>query len=172
MPASSQVLLTGVRSITNLILTPGLINLDFADVNSVMKDQGLALMGVGEAAGDGRAERAVRAALKNPLLESTDISEARGVLVSFCGSGDLSLYEVEEALAEYHATADRKLGNDMLARAAGPHVDVMDLLLSNGAEPSLIDKEGNTVDATQIVQTYRALSGKGADEADGAKDEL
>jgi len=79
---------------------------------------------------------------------------------------------VEEALAEYHATADRKLGNDMLARAAGPHVDVMDLLLSNGAEPSLIDKEGNTVDATQIVQTYRALSGKGADEADGAKDEL
>ena len=48
----------------------------------------------------------------------------------------------------------------------------MELLLQHGAEPSLIDKEGNTVDATQIVQTYRALSGKGADEADGAKDEL
>ena len=125
MPASSQVLLTGVRSITNLILTPGLINLDFADVNSVMKDQGLALMGVGEAAGDGRAERAVRAALKNPLLESTDISEARGVLVSFCGSGDLSLYEVEEALAElreqlspdaqiiFGATFDDSLGKSL-----------------------------------------------------------
>ena len=124
-PASSQVLLTGVRSITNLILTPGLINLDFADVNSVMKDQGLALMGVGEAAGDGRAERAVRAALKNPLLESTDISEARGVLVSFCGSGDLSLYEVEEALAElreqlspdaqiiFGATFDDSLGKSL-----------------------------------------------------------
>ena len=125
MPTSSQVLLTGVRSITNLILTPGLINLDFADVNSVMKDQGLALMGVGEAAGDGRAERAVRAALKNPLLESTDISEARGVLVSFCGSGDLSLYEVEEALAElreqlspdaqiiFGATFDDSLGKSL-----------------------------------------------------------
>ena len=120
-----MVLLTGVRSITNLILTPGLINLDFADVNSVMKDQGLALMGVGEAAGDGRAERAVRAALKNPLLESTDISEARGVLVSFCGSGDLSLYEVEEALAElreqlspdaqiiFGATFDDSLGKSL-----------------------------------------------------------
>ena len=125
VPTSSQVLLTGVRSITNLILTPGLINLDFADVNSVMKDQGLALMGVGEAAGDGRAERAVRAALKNPLLESTDISEARGVLVSFCGSGDLSLYEVEEALAElreqlspdaqiiFGATFDDSLGKSL-----------------------------------------------------------
>ena len=122
---SDEVLLTGVRSITNLILTPGLINLDFADVNSVMKDQGLALMGVGEAAGDGRAERAVRAALKNPLLESTDISEARGVLVSFCGSGDLSLYEVEEALAElreqlspdaqiiFGATFDDSLGKSL-----------------------------------------------------------
>ena len=79
---------------------------------------------------------------------------------------------VEEALAEYSATADRKLGNDMLARAAGPHIEVMELLLAQGAEASLIDKEGNTVDATQIVQTYRNLSGKGAEDADSSKDEL
>ena len=79
---------------------------------------------------------------------------------------------VEEALTEYSATADRKLGNDMLARAAGPHIEAMELLLASGAEPSLIDKEGNTVDATQIVATYRALSSKGADEAEAAKDEL
>lgn len=86
---------------------------------------------------------------------------------------------VEEALAEYSATADRKLGNDMLARAAGPHIEVMEKLLAEGAEPSLIDKEGNTVDATAIVQMYRSLSskdakggGEGEDAEGGSKDEL
>lgn len=80
---------------------------------------------------------------------------------------------VEEALAEYSVNHDRKLGNDMLARAAGSHVEVMSMLLANGAEPSLIDKEGNTVDATTIVATYRALSSGGAAaEGDGSKDEL
>ena len=85
---------------------------------------------------------------------------------------------VEEALQEYAATADRKLGNDMLARAAAPHIEVMEKLLSAGAEPSLIDKEGNTVDALRIVQTYQSLASKAegeaaADEAaGGTKDEL
>jgi len=79
---------------------------------------------------------------------------------------------VEEALQEYSATADRKLGNDMLARAGGPHIEVMELLLAQGAESSLIDKEGNTVDATAIVQTYRALADNKVQEEDGSKDEL
>jgi len=80
---------------------------------------------------------------------------------------------VEEALQEYADPTDRKLGNDMLARAAGAHVDVMELLLGQTAEPSLIDKDGNTVDATAIVATYRALSREGAAEvSDGSKDEL
>ena len=81
---------------------------------------------------------------------------------------------VEEALIEYSAAADRKLGNEMLARAAGPHLEAMDLLLQHGAEPSLIDKEGNTVDAAVIVATYRKLARDGKeDEAEGGgKDEL
>lgn len=79
---------------------------------------------------------------------------------------------VEEALQEYADPNDRKLGNDMLARAAGAHVEVMELLLAQSAEPSLIDKEGNTVDATAIVASYRALSKDVPDAADGAKDEL
>ena len=74
------MLLRGVRAITGLILTPGLVNLDFADVSAVMRDRGLALMGTGEAEGDGRAAAAVESALDNPLLESTDISQAEGVL--------------------------------------------------------------------------------------------
>lgn len=85
---------------------------------------------------------------------------------------------VEEALAEYAALQDRKLGNDMLARAAGSHVEVMGMLLSHGAEPSLIDKEGNTVDATTIINTYKALAASGGENTaeggaiEGAKDEL
>jgi len=83
---------------------------------------------------------------------------------------------VEEALQEYADPNDRKLGNDMLARAAGAHVEVMEMLLAQNAEPSLIDKEGNTVDANTIVQTYRALSMDDAETAEGGngggKDEL
>ena len=80
---------------------------------------------------------------------------------------------VEEALLEYAAAADKKLSNDMLARAAGPHVEVMEALLAKGAEPSLIDKEGNTVDASTIVATYRSLGKEGAAElGTGSKDEL
>ena len=81
---------------------------------------------------------------------------------------------VEEAIAEYAGSADRKLGNDMLARAAGPHVEVMEQLLAHGAEPSLIDNDGNTVDATTIVATYRSLAKDGPQEeaTGGSKDEL
>ena len=78
---------------------------------------------------------------------------------------------VEEALQEYAASQDRKLGNDMLARAAQSHVDVMELLIAQGAEPSLIDKDGNTVDGATIVATFRNLA-KGVDDEDAPKDEL
>jgi ankyrin repeat protein len=78
---------------------------------------------------------------------------------------------VEEALQEYATTADRKLGNDMLSRAAAAHIEVMEMLLGKGAEPSLIDKDGDTVDANNIVQMYKQLAKGGAD-ADGGKDEL
>ena len=80
---------------------------------------------------------------------------------------------VEEALMEYSSTADRKLGNDMLARAAAHHIEVMEMLLAQGAEPSLIDKDGNTVDATTIVATHRALASKEEPvDPRGSKDEL
>jgi len=79
---------------------------------------------------------------------------------------------VEEALQEYAAAADRKLGNDMLARAGAPHIEVMELLLGKGAESSLIDKEGNTVDAWGVVQKFRALAENKVQDEDGSKDEL
>ena len=91
--AADQVLLSGVQGITELITTPGLINVDFNDVKSVMKDAGSALMGIGAATGEDRALRAVESAISSPLLEAS-IDGAHGVLMFFQGGSDVSLQEV------------------------------------------------------------------------------
>jgi len=93
---ADQVLYQGVDGITSLIMTPGLINLDFADVKAVMTGAGSALMGIGNGAGDDRAEEAARAAISSPLLEAS-IEGAKGVLLSIAGPSDLALHEVNRA---------------------------------------------------------------------------
>jgi cell division protein FtsZ len=93
---ADDVLLQGVSGITDLIMTPGLINLDFADVRTVMHDAGSALMGIGTARGDNRALEAAKAAISSPLLEAS-IDGARGVLLMLAGGSDLGLFEVSEA---------------------------------------------------------------------------
>jgi cell division protein FtsZ len=93
---ADQVLYQGVDGITSLITTPGLINLDFADVRSVMTGAGSALMGIGHGTGDDRAEEAARSAISSPLLESS-IEGARGLLLSIAGPTDLTLHEVNRA---------------------------------------------------------------------------
>jgi cell division protein FtsZ len=94
--SADQVLLSGVQGITDLITTPGLINLDFADVRSVMNGAGSALMGIGHARGDDRAVAAAEMAISSPLLEAS-IEGAHGVLLSICGGSDLGLFEINEA---------------------------------------------------------------------------
>ena len=94
--SADQVLLSGVQGITDLITTPGLINLDFADVKSVMHGAGSALMGIGSARGEARAIRAAEIAIASPLLEAS-IEGAHGVLLSIAGGSDLGLFEVSEA---------------------------------------------------------------------------
>jgi cell division protein FtsZ len=93
---ADQVLYQGVDGITSLITTPGLINLDFADVKAVMTGAGSALMGIGHGVGDDRAEEAAKTAISSPLLESS-IEGARGVLLSIAGPTDLTLHEVNRA---------------------------------------------------------------------------
>ena len=93
---ADQVLLSGVQGITDLITTPGLINLDFADVKSVMYGAGSALMGIGSARGEARATRAAELAISSPLLEAS-IDGAHGVLLSIAGGSDLGLFEISEA---------------------------------------------------------------------------
>ncbi|MGI8427589.1 MAG: cell division protein FtsZ [Actinomycetota bacterium] len=92
---ADEVLMQGVQGITDLITTPGLINLDFADVKAVMKDAGSSLMGIGNARGEDRASVAAQNAISSPLLESS-IDGARGVLISVSGGSDLGLHEVNE----------------------------------------------------------------------------
>ncbi len=95
---ADQVLLQGVSGITDLITTPGLINLDFADVKSVMSNAGSALMGIGRANGEDRAVVAAEMAVSSPLLEAS-IDGAHGVLLSISGGSDLGLFEINEAAA-------------------------------------------------------------------------
>ena len=94
--SADEVLLSGVQGITNLITTPGLINLDFADVKSVMSGAGSALMGIGSSRGEGRAVQAASSAINSPLLEAS-MDGAQGVLLSIAGGSDLGLFEINEA---------------------------------------------------------------------------
>lgn len=94
---ADNVLYSGVRGVTDLMIMPGLVNLDFADVRTVMSEMGKAMMGTGEAEGEGRALAAAEAAVANPLLDEVSLSGARGVLINITGGMDMTLYEVDEA---------------------------------------------------------------------------
>jgi len=94
---ADDVLYSGVRGVTDLMVMPGLINLDFADVRAVMAEMGKAMMGTGEADGEGRAIDAAEAAISNPLLDEVSMKGARGVLINISGGPDMTLYEVDEA---------------------------------------------------------------------------
>ena len=105
---ADNVLRQGVQGISDLIAVPGLINLDFADVKTIMSNQGTALMGIGVAKGDGRAVEAAKKAISSPLLE-TSINGAQGILMNITGGTDLSLYEVQEAADLVASAADHEL---------------------------------------------------------------
>src|ERR1051325_5550192 len=101
---ADEVLLQGVQGITELITTPGVINTDFADVKMIMHEAGTAIMGIGNASGEGRAVAAARAAITSPLLEAS-IEGARGILLNIAGGSDLGLFEVNEAAEIIHSVA-------------------------------------------------------------------
>ncbi|SDM33430.1 cell division protein FtsZ [Maricaulis salignorans] len=103
---ADQVLHSGVRGITDLMVMPGLINLDFADVRSVMNEMGKAMMGTGEASGEKRAIEAAQAAISNPLLDDVSMRGATGVLINITGGYDMTLYEVDEAANEIRSEVD------------------------------------------------------------------
>ncbi|MDE8348758.1 MAG: cell division protein FtsZ [Acidocella sp.] len=94
---ADNVLYMGVRGVTDLMVLPGLINLDYADIRSVMAEMGKAMMGTGEATGEDRAMRAAESAISNPLLEDTNMKGARGLLINITGGSDITLFEMDQA---------------------------------------------------------------------------
>ena len=105
---ADQVLYSGVACITDLMVKEGLINLDFADVRSVMREMGKAMMGTGEASGEGRAMQAAEAAISNPLLDESSMRGAQGLLISITGGRDLTLFEVDEAATRIREEVDQE----------------------------------------------------------------
>jgi len=119
---ADQVLHSGVRSITDLMILPGLINLDFADVRAVMSEMGKAMMGTGEAQGDDRALMAAQNAIANPLLDETSLKGAKAVLVNITGGMDMTLLEVDEAANAISAEVDPD-ANIIFGAAFDPALD-------------------------------------------------
>ncbi len=103
---ADNVLYMGVRGVTDLMVLPGLVNLDYADIRSVMAEMGKAMMGTGEASGEDRAMRAAEAAISNPLLEDTNIKGARGLLINITGGSDLTLFEMDQAATRIREEVD------------------------------------------------------------------
>jgi cell division protein FtsZ len=103
---ADDVLHSGVRGVTDLIVMPGLINLDFADIKTVMSEMGKAMMGTGEAEGEERALKAAEAAISNPLLDDVSMKGARGVLINITGGPDMMLFEVDQAANRIRAEVD------------------------------------------------------------------
>ena len=138
--SADEVLLNGVQGITDLITTPGLINVDFADVKGIMSGAGTALMGIGSARGDGRALKAAEIAINSPLLEAS-MEGAQGVLMSIAGGSDLGLFEINEAASLVAGRRPRRRehhlrhGDRRLARRRGPRDRHRRRLRRRRAEP-------------------------------------
>ena len=119
---ADDVLYCGVRGITDLMVMPGLINLDFADVRTIMKGMGTAMMGMGEGEGEGRALEAARAAIDNPLLDDVSMRGARGVLINITGGYDMTLFELDEAANEIRREVDAD-ANIILGSTFDPNLE-------------------------------------------------
>ncbi|GAA0655895.1 cell division protein FtsZ [Brevundimonas lenta] len=152
---ADQVLHSGVRSITDLMILPGLINLDFADVRAVMSEMGKAMMGTGEASGDDRALMAAQNAIANPLLDETSLKGAKAVLVNITGGMDMTLLEVDEAANAIAGEVDSD-ANIIFGAAFDPALDgkIRVSVVATGMEDMSAVKATPTT-STSVFETRR-----------------
>ena len=167
---ADEVLYSGVACITDLMVKDGLINLDFADVRSVMREMGKAMMGTGEASGDKRAVEAAEAAISNPLLDDVSMRGAQGLLISITGGKDMTLFEVDEAASRvreevdpdaniiFGATFDERLEGTIRVSVVATGIDV-EMLVGEGTDAQ-----------EQMVELTRRLKSVGRPEAAAARD--
>ncbi|MGV0992459.1 MAG: cell division protein FtsZ [Mycobacterium sp.] len=161
--SADEVLLNGVQGITDLITTPGLINVDFADVKGIMSGAGTALMGIGSSRGDGRALKAAEIAINSPLLEAS-MEGAQGVLMSIAGGSDLGLFEINEAASLVQDSAhpeaniifgtviDDSLGDEVRVTVIAAGFD------ANGASRKPVIIGGDTAKVTTAASTGSAIA--------------
>ena len=161
---ADDVLHSGVRGVTDLMVMPGLINLDFADVRAVMGEMGKAMMGTGESDGERRAIESAESAISNPLLDDVSMKGARGVLINVTGGGDVTLFEVDEAVNRirdevdpdaniiFGSTFDESLAGHMRVSVVATGIDVL-----ASTEPRPIFEAGpRLVDIRSVEETIKA----------------
>jgi len=119
---ADDVLHAGVRGVTDLMIMPGLINLDFADIKAVMSEMGKAMMGTGEASGEDRAIKAAESAISNPLLDHSSMCGARGVLINITGGSDMTLFEVDNAANRIREEVDNSEANIIFGSTFNPEL--------------------------------------------------
>ncbi len=160
---ADQILKAGVRGVTDLITLPGLINLDFADVKSIIKDAGNALLGDGMATGENRAIKAAQVAINSPLIE-TSIEGAKGILLNISGGSDLKLFEVNEA-AEIVRNAASPNANIIFGAVIDENMkdQIKVTIIATGFKDKLLDK---------VIKTDKATKSKSAEKKKKAKEEL
>ena len=147
---ADEVLHSGVRGITDLMVMPGFMNLDFADVKTVMGEMGKAMMGTGEAEGENRAIRAAEAAISNPLLDDVSMKGARGVLINITGGLDMTLFEVDQAAnrirEEVDPDAQIKVGSTLGGATLGGRIRVS--VIATGIDANVINSQRSTQQGT------------------------
>jgi len=155
---ADQVLYSGVASVTDLMVKEGLINLDFADVRSVMRGMGKAMMGTGEASGERRAILAAEAAIANPLLDEVSMKGARGLLISITGANDLTLYEVDEAASRIRQEVDED-ANIILGATFDPSLEgvIRVSVVATGIDPAAITAQDPLAELNLSDETRERL---------------
>jgi cell division protein FtsZ len=165
---ADDVLRQGVQGISDLIAVPGLINLDFADVKTIMLETGLAHMGIGKGTGDNKAEEAAKQAISSPLLE-TSIEGAKGVLLNITGGPDLGLQEVNLAAELIQNSADPE-ANIIFGAVIDENLkdEMLITVIATGFDKSPVLKRPNKLlDATQVGEAAKAAAATQQDDDDG-----
>ena len=161
---ADNVLYMGVRGVTDLMVNPGLVNLDFADIRTVMAEMGKAMMGTGEAEGDDRATKASEAAISNPLLEDISMRGAKGVLINITGGYDMTLFEVDEAANRirkeidedaniiFGSSVDETMNGRLRVSVVATGIDMAEMASGRDAErPKLVAVGGGAAMPVQAV---------------------
>jgi cell division protein FtsZ len=166
---ADDVLYAGVRGVTDLMVQPGLINLDFSDVKTVMSEMGKAMMGTGEASGEGRSIKAAEAAIANPLIDDVSLKGAKGLIINITGGNDITLYEVDEAANRikqevdedaniiYGTTCDDRLEGIVRVSIVATGIDVnssvspkpLDVLSSISIDNSVYQQNSHSLNITE-----------------------